>query len=170
MSGKLFEARLKNSLVRDLRECNLFARGTADRGIYFTAESSWNDAVIVTVGDVVLWSGGRAVDGSSSSGRITEWEHLFRSNVIAIQEGRLTQSETVTAQLCEMFVLELRLGFQPRPVFPIRASLGALVFTKLAQYVHYGVLVWRRRFAREHLVQHILGYCISNVVGTRYSS
>ena len=53
-------------LVKDLRECNCiveFAISTSTRGIYFSPDFSWDDAVVVTISDASFCQEQEQVDG-----------------------------------------------------------------------------------------------------------
>ena len=53
-------------LMPDLRECNRiveYATSTSTRGVYFSPESSWDDAVVVTSSDASFCQKHEQLDG-----------------------------------------------------------------------------------------------------------
>ena len=60
------QSTFENVYVRDLRECNRivdYATSTSTRGIYFSPDVSWNDAVVATISDASVCQKQEQLDG-----------------------------------------------------------------------------------------------------------
>ena len=60
------QSTFKNACVRDLRECNKiveYATSTSTRGIYFSSDFSWDDAIFVTINGASSCQEQERIDG-----------------------------------------------------------------------------------------------------------